>query len=367
MHALGDEVRAEVMHRATRDGWLWPFDGRDASELVVALAESAGIDAQRARIRELPPISTTDARDIETVVAGFPNATLRLLWGQTPECVEFLAELPCTKLQLDVGRWTAEPPRFSESLSSLVISGGISEIEAPGLRELEVSSWSFEMKHIEKLAAQLEVLRVLNRIAGEVPHHFPRLRELRIPISGDWLRVGGPLQRIHVEQTSGRELTKHPAVGPDTRIRADDWAQPDPILLGDPRLVWIGSRHPGWASMLASLPNLEVAEVDDLALLPPDVLPTPWMLSTVETSTAARRSWLEAWARRGRPWVLKSRNPKRRNNLLRRVKTFSLAYSKKFLKALNGEGLFALSAHEALYWQAVLREAEMDLEIVAGA
>lgn len=372
MRALGDEASAEILRRVTRHGWLWPLGDGDASELVVALAESAGIDEQRARVRELPPIATCDARDIATIVSAFPNATLRLLWEQSPESVEFLAELPCTKLQLSVGRWTAEPPVFSKSLTRLAFFGGIPEIEAPGLRELEVASWSsswFETT-FDSLAPQLEVLRVLNR-SGELPRHFPRLRELRVPELSDRLSVDAPLESLHVEHTSGRVLMTHPAVGPRTRIRADDWPEPDPVLVGDPRLVWIGARRAGWESMLESLPNLEVAEVEDLAFLPLDVLPTPWMLSTVEMSASRRSSALAGWARRARPWVLRSRTRTRQKIMgIKRVRTFSawgLAFAKRFFEAIDGDGLFALNAHEALYWQAVLRDLGMGLEVSSSS
>lgn len=368
MRALGGEAAAEIIDRTAREGWLWPLGDGDASELIVALAESSGIDDQRSRIRELPPISTTDVHDITIVAQRFPNATLRLLWEQPPESIDFLAELPCTRLQLSAASWTAEPPRFFEQLRRLSFFGAIPELHAPGLRELEVASWSsawFETS-FEHLAPRLERLHVLNR-SGELPAYFPRLRDLRVPTLAKRLRVDQPLERIHVEHAAGRELINHPVVGPQTRIRADDWSDPDPSLVGDPRLVWIGAHEPRWESMLESLPNLEVAEVDDLAFLPLDVLPTPWMLTQSVMSISRRASALEGWARRGRGWMLRSRARTRQKiQGIKRVRTFSawgLAHAKSFFEAIEHEGLVALNAQEALYWRAVLRDLGMGLEV----
>ena len=196
MKALGPEASEAVLRRCLRDGWLWPLGDGDASDLVSALAESE-IDV--AKVRELPPIATSDPHDVMVIARAFPHATLRLVWDRSPEQVAFLAELPCRKLQLSVGIWAAEPPHFSESLRRLTFFGGIPELHAPGLRELEVASWSsawFETT-FDRLAPQLERLHVLNR-SGELPERFPRLRDLRIPELPRRLRTDAPLDRIHV-------------------------------------------------------------------------------------------------------------------------------------------------------------------------
>ena len=365
MRALGGEASAEILARATRGRWLWPLGGADASSLVAALAESPGIEAQRARVRELPPIEACNGRDLLAIARGFPNATLRLLWDHPPDDVRFFAELPCRSLQLSVGNWTSEPPVFSDALRRLASFGSMPELHAPGLRELEVASWSsgwFET--LEQLAPRLERLHLLHD-AGDLAIEFPRLRDLRVLSMPDRIRVGAPLERVHVTVTAVHELLRHPALGPHTRIRADDWQHPDASVEGDARIVWVGAKR-GWGDRLSTLPNLEVADVDDPERLPDDVLPAPAMFMEHGFESERMSLALAALAKRGRPWRLRSdARTAFKIRAIKRVRTFSawgLKYAKTFFEASTAGRLVALTTHEALYWQAVLRATGVTLE-----
>lgn len=361
MHALGGDASAQVLQRSTRENWLWPSGVGDASELVAALAESSELADARSNIRELPPIETHDERDIRLIADGFPNATLRLLWSRAPSSLEFLQELPTKSLQLSVAGGLV-PTQFSPQLERLSFFGSVPELHAPGLRELEIASWTsswFETT-FQHLAPQLEKLRVLNR-SGQLPVEFPKLRSLRIPLLPKHLEVASPLEELHVETTHGRTVLKHPAVGPETRIRADGWTDPYPSVAGDPRLVWIGASS-GWEDRLRSLPNLEVADADE-SQLPSHVLPAPSMLNRGEVSDPEPA--LEAWAKRGRGYSLRCRTNARKIPAIKRVRTFSafgLADAKRFVETFLGTGMVALTPYQALYWQAVLRE-QMPLEM----
>ncbi len=361
MHALGGDASAHVLQHSTRGNWLWPTGVGDASELVAALAESSELADTRLKIRELPPIETQDEHDIRLIAAGFPNATLRLLWDHPPSALPFLEELPTKSLQLSVSGGL-EPMQFSPQLERLSFFGSVPELQAPGLRELEIASWTsswFETT-FKRLAPQLEKLRVLNR-SGQLPIEFPKLRSLRIPVLPTHLKSTSPLEELHVETTHGRSLLNHSAVGPETRIRADGWTNPEPTVAGDPRLVWIGALS-GWDDMLSSLPNLEVADADE-SQLPPSVLPSPSMLNRGGVLDPTRA--LDAWAKRGRDYSLRCTTNARKIPAIKRVRTFSafgLADAKRFVEVFLDREMVALTPYEALYWQSVLR-AQMPLEI----